>query len=609
MTLTSDIHTTSTAIANIKQAIINRGVVPTGNITTYAEAINKIPNAALPDKCTIQVVDWDGTILKRESLNIGDTFTLPTAPTGPSGTTFQGWSSPLTITNNQLTAVKGTITIGVNYSIADTTPQSGLSEFDISLNSRTGLAVTLNMDGTKNWGDGTTDTEKTHTYAEAGDYTITCNGTTIDSESWDFGLFGQKKRSSSVNSESNWYVTAVRFANITTIPEYVVANCQSLKSISIPSTIASIGEGAFRYCRALNSLKISSGVTSIGVQAFNYCCALKYLIIPNSVTSIGESAFKECYCLKFIFIPSSVTSIGYETFKYCRGVKYVVIPNSVTSIGNGAFQNIDSIESIAIPGSVTTIPSGMLNESWMKLVTVLEGVENIEGFYNCVPLEEVILPSTLKEIRDAAFQGCKSLKNIVIPNGVTLIGNSAFINCESLKTITIPSSVRSIGYDAFHNCFALTSVAIPSDSQLIQIGYSAFQDCQSLESILIPQGVTKIGNHSTFSGCVALNSITILGHITSIGSNTFSYCRSLTSLQVPSTVTSLESEFILEAFNLMELDLSQLTVIPAISVSSGTNYSFRYTNPELVIKVPQALYDEWVNSESWAYVRDNIVAV
>ena len=607
MTLTSDIHTTSTALANIKQAIINRGVTPTGNITTYAEAINKIPNAALPDKCTIQVVDWDGTILKRESLNIGDTFTLPTAPTGPSGTTFQGWSSPLTITNNQLTAVKGTITIGVDYSVADTTPQSGLSEFDISLNSRTGLAVTLNMDGTKNWGDGTTDTEKTHTYAEAGNYTITCDGTNIDSDYY-IGLFGQSKRNGSVDNGSNYYVTAIRFANITTIPDCAAANCQSLKSVSIPSTVTSTGYCAFQYDRALTSLKISSGVTSIAEGSFIYCCALKYLIIPSSVTSIGTNAFKECRCLKSIFIPSNVTSIGSETFKYCRGANYVVIPNSVTSIGSGAFQNSDSIESIAIPGSVTTVPSGMLNESWMKLVTVLEGVENIEGFYNCASLEEVILPSTLKEIRGSAFYRCYNLKNIVIPGGVTLIGDTAFRNCESLKAITIPSSVRSIGANAFQECFALTSIAIPSDSQLIQIGYSAFQDCWSLESILIPQGVTNIGSYSTFSGCVALNSITILGHITSIGSNTFSYCHSLTSLQIPSTVTSLESGFINEAFNLRELDLSQLTVIPAISVSSGINYSFRYSSTELIIKVPQALYNEWVNLESWAYIKDRIIA-
>jgi hypothetical protein len=42
MTLASDISTTSTALSDIKQAIIDKGVTPSGNITTYATAIAQI---------------------------------------------------------------------------------------------------------------------------------------------------------------------------------------------------------------------------------------------------------------------------------------------------------------------------------------------------------------------------------------------------------------------------------------------------------------------------------------------------------------------------------------------------------------------------------------
>lgn len=46
MTLSSDISTTSTALNDIKNAIINKGVTPSGNITTYAAAINNIPTSS-----------------------------------------------------------------------------------------------------------------------------------------------------------------------------------------------------------------------------------------------------------------------------------------------------------------------------------------------------------------------------------------------------------------------------------------------------------------------------------------------------------------------------------------------------------------------------------
>ena len=44
MTLSSDISTTSTALSDIKTAIIAKGVTPSGNITTYATAISNIPS-------------------------------------------------------------------------------------------------------------------------------------------------------------------------------------------------------------------------------------------------------------------------------------------------------------------------------------------------------------------------------------------------------------------------------------------------------------------------------------------------------------------------------------------------------------------------------------
>ena len=44
MSLSSDISTISSSLNAIKNAIIDKGVTPTGNITTYADAISQIPN-------------------------------------------------------------------------------------------------------------------------------------------------------------------------------------------------------------------------------------------------------------------------------------------------------------------------------------------------------------------------------------------------------------------------------------------------------------------------------------------------------------------------------------------------------------------------------------
>ena len=71
-------------------------------------------------------------------------------------------------------------------------------------------------------------------------------------------------------------------------------------------------------------------------------------------------------------------------------------------------------------------------------VIVPEGVTKIGGnwrggFYSCHWIERVVLPNSLKEIGDNAFNGCSSLKSIDIPDGVMVIGEGAFSYCEKLK--------------------------------------------------------------------------------------------------------------------------------------------------------------------------------
>lgn len=311
--------------------ILEEGITPTGTIsitengtvdvTNYANAeVNVSGGSGSTTGFLVQVIDYDGTVLKQDHLDTGATFTLPSQPSH-TGLTFQSWSSPVTITNNTVTVADSDITIGATYTTA-----SGLSEFDITLTSVTGLSVTLNMNGTKDWGDGTSDTSTTHTYVSAGDYTITCDGSTMTTSA-SSGLFGQ------TSSNINYYV----------------------KNMRLGSSVTSIGPYAFQDCYSLTSITIPEGVTSIGDSAFGDCYSLTNITIPEGVASIGDSAFLWCYSLTSITIPSSVTSIGDSAFQGCCSIleydfsKHTTIP---TLFRRGVFDRINKICKIKVPASL-----------------------------------------------------------------------------------------------------------------------------------------------------------------------------------------------------------------------------------------------------------------
>ena len=155
-------------------------------------------------------------------------------------------------------------------------------------------------------------------------------------------------------------------SSVTSIGNYAFSGCSSLKYISIPKSVIGLNGNPFvewkgkLECLSPNFVyeddilfnKDKSRIISFRNQN------VESYVIPSSVTSIGKGAFTGCYSLSEIVIPSSVTSIGDGAFSFCRSLSEIVIPSSATSIGDWAFSNCDSLSEIVIPSSVTSIGDG-----------------------------------------------------------------------------------------------------------------------------------------------------------------------------------------------------------------------------------------------------------
>ena len=202
--------------------------------------------------------------------------------------------------------------------------------------------------------------------------------------------------------------------------EYIVdslgGNCFSgsgLTSITIPSSVTSLGEACFSLCSGLTSITIPSSVTSLGDLCFFGCSSLTSITIPSSVTSLGTACFSACVSLTSITIPSSVTSL--DCFSGCSGLLSITIPSSVTLLGGACFSGCSSLTSITIPSSVTSM--------------------GYDCFRDCSGLKSITIPSSVTSLGWHCFWNCSGLTSITIPSSVTLLGESCFEGCQNLETV------------------------------------------------------------------------------------------------------------------------------------------------------------------------------
>ena len=109
----------------------------------------------------------------------------------------------------------------------------------------------------------------------------------------------------------------------------------------------------------------------------------------------------------------------------------------------------------------------------------------------------------------------------------------------------------------------------------------AFWYCRSLSEIVIPSSVTSIGD-SAFSGCYSLSEIVIPSSVTNIGDWAFSGCDSLSEIVIPSSVTSIGDHAFSGCASLSEI------VIPS-SVTSIGDSAFSWCSSLKYISIPKSV--------------------
>jgi hypothetical protein len=219
------------------------------------------------------------------------------------------------------------------------------------------------------------------------------------------------------------------------------ANCTTLKNITIPPSIASIGQDAFKECGDLNvyidniehwcgivfggggsnpldylnkksktkgsKLIINNSlvtkidkpnVTKIANKAFLGYSKLDSIILDVNTIEVGQHAFCRNTSLKNVSLLSESIDISTEAFGDCSSLQTVIVKSKNPDFNKGnsdgvgfTFRNVATIREIEAPISI--INSIVSNNSGLRKVIINYATEIPNGIFGtCPSIEEIIIP-------------------------------------------------------------------------------------------------------------------------------------------------------------------------------------------------------------------------
>jgi hypothetical protein len=181
----------------------------------------------------------------------------------------------------------------------------------------------------------------------------------------------------------------------------------------------SVGKYAFTGCKCLERVTLGEGVTSIGEEAFSYS-ALQDISLPSTLKSIGNGAFLACRTLFYhgqMDLPRGVEFIGNYAFAECTGIRTVYLPEALSTLGQGAFRGCEMLTGVYFGSPLKTLPYRCFLGCHIQSLVLPEGMEEIEhgALARCNALDTVFLPSTLKSISAFMLQDCERAPTVHYP--------------------------------------------------------------------------------------------------------------------------------------------------------------------------------------------------
>ena len=321
------------------------------------------------------------------------------------------------------------------------------------------------------------------------------------------------------------------------------------------------------FARAVVRVVVEEGVTSIAAGAFNDFYAMESVSLPSTLLSIGDNAFAGCTSIESVEYPGTdaqwnavAVGAGNDAVLFSHGEGVQGTDGSVSwTISNDGTLTVTGTGAVEPAGTGPSAGYGWsgYGEQVLRIV-VGEGITSLgaSAFADCVNAESAALPESLTAIGEAAFQNARALESVNIPVAVKSIGDWAFGNCAGLRAVTYAgtyeqwSAIKIGAYNHFLTfavegrvsgtaggfTWELTGDGTLTVSGSGGLGYiSDWDDLRGVVvQVALEEGITDI-REGAFSGFDTLGAADLPSSLRSVEKGAFSGCDALQTLRYHGT--------------------------------------------------------------------------
>lgn len=351
--------------------------------------------------------------------------------------------------------------------------------------------------------------------------------------------------------ENNPYYKVVDEFILTKDGKELIYCFRTAKELTVPDGVETIIARAFASNRS-EKIILNEGLLEIGESAFTNCTNLTEIILPDSLQRLGLEAFYNCSSLLSVHIGANLSSSYVPTAYFGVNLRTITLSEK-----NPYMKSVEGVLYTADGKTLLLYPAKDARESY----TVIEVTEILEqwSLAGATKLKELILPSSLKEIRMVSIASCDGLQELVIPDGVHTIERFAIESNARLVSLTLGAGLEIFDDKEIYFCDKLTEIynrsslpmqtftmecssglykevsaySDPAESKLKtdENGFVLYKDgeCtvlvnyvgEATNMLIVPNGVTEIGEGALINLTFYLNTVILPDSVVKIGGRAF----------------------------------------------------------------------------------------